>query len=244
MKDAATRLAIDEAALADLIAANHILYNQGVLDGFGHISLRHPGHPDSFLIARSMAPALVTPRDIMWIGLDGVPREADAPRPYLERFVHAEIYRARPDVTSVVHCHSPAVLPFTVSKVPLRPVYHMAGFLVPDVPVFEIRDSFGPATDTLVRNAEQAVALAQCLGDRTAVLMRGHGATIVGSTLRQAVFRAVYTDANARVQLAAMQLGEPTYLTTAEGLAAARTNDGQIDRDWALWRQRLSDASA
>ncbi len=244
MKDAATRLAINEAALADLIAANHILYDQAVLDGFGHVSLRHPDDPESFLIARSMAPALVTPADIMRIGLDGIPREANAPRPYLERFVHAEIYRARPDVSSVVHCHSPALLPFTVSQVSLRPVYHMAGFLVPDVPVFEIRDGFGPATDTLVRNAEQGAALAACLGNRTAVLMRGHGATVVGSALRQAVFRAVYTEANARVQLDALRLGEPNYLTTEEGLAAAATNDGQIDRDWALWHKRLSRPTA
>lgn len=224
------------AAISEVVDANHILFDQGVVDGFGHVSRRHPVRPDRFLLARSMAPALATTDDVLEFDLDGAAIQPDAPPVYLERFIHGEIYRARPDVVAVVHSHSPAVVPFSVvSGTPLRPVCHMCGFLGAATPVFEIRDVAGPGSDLLIRDARLGAALARSLGPDAAVLMRGHGSTVVGSTLRQAVFRAVYTEVGARLQAEAMKLGPVTYLTPEEAAAAARTNDGQIDRAWLLW---------
>jgi ribulose-5-phosphate 4-epimerase/fuculose-1-phosphate aldolase len=225
-----------EAAVRELVDANHILFDHGVVDGFGHVSLRHPVRPDYFLLARSMAPALVTAQDILEFDLDGAPVAAGGPAVYLERFIHSAIYRARPDVISVVHSHSPAVVPFSVvSDIRLRPVCHMCGFLGAATPVFEIRDVAGPASDLLIRDARLGAALAQSLGQGAAVLMRGHGSTVVGASPRQAVFRAVYTEVGARLQAEAMRLGSVTYLTEEEAEAAARANDTQIDRAWLLW---------
>ena len=223
-------------ATRELVDANHILFDQGVVDGFGHVSMRHPVRPDHFLLARSMAPALVTETDVLEFDTDGAPTEAGGPAAYLERFIHSEIYRARPDVVSVVHSHSPAVVPFSVvSGTRLRPICHMCGFLGAATPVFEIRDVAGPGSDLLIRDSRLGAALAQSLGQSAAVLMRGHGSTVVGGTLRQAVFRAVYTEVGARLQSEAMRLGPVTYLTEEEGQATARTNDAQIDRTWLLW---------
>ncbi len=224
------------SAIRELVDANHILFDQGVVDGFGHVSQRHPVRPDQFLLARSMAPALVTAQDVLAFDLDAAPIEAAGPAVYLERFIHSEIYRHRPDVVAVVHSHSPAVVPFSVvSGTRLRPVCHMCGFLGAETPVFEIRDVAGPGSDLLIRDARLGAALAQSLGHGGAVLMRGHGSTVVGSTLRQAVFRAVYTEVGARLQAEAIRLGPVTYLTEEEAVATARTNDGQIDRAWLLW---------
>jgi len=224
------------SATHELVDANHILFDQGVVDGFGHVSMRHPVRPDHFLLARSMAPALVTETDVLEFDPDGAPTKAGSPAVYLERFIHSEIYRTRPDVVSVVHSHSPAVVPFSVvSGTKLRPICHMCGFLGAAAPVFEIRDVAGPGSDLLIRDSRLGAALAQSLGQSAAVLMRGHGSTVVGGTLRQAVFRAVYTEVGARLQSEAMRLGPVTYLTEEEGEATARTNDAQIDRTWLLW---------
>lgn len=221
----------------ELALANRILFDQGVVDGFGHVSLRHPARPDCFLLARSMAPALVTADDLICFGPDGEPLDARGRAVYLERFIHSEIFRARPEVMSVVHSHSPSVAPFGVVRdVTLCPICHMSGFLAPAAPVFEIRDTAGPASDMLIRDHRLGEALANSLGSHAAVLMRGHGSTVVGTSLRQAVFRAVYTEVNARLQAEAMRLGAVTFLTDAEAAAASRTNDGQIDRAWDLWR--------
>lgn len=228
--------AAEQAAIAELVAANHILYARGVVDGFGHVSQRHPDRPDRFLLSRSMAPSLVAAGDILSFGLDGSECGGDGRPAYLERFIHGEIYAARPDVMSVVHSHSPAVVPFSVVRgTGLRPIFHMCGFLGCATPVFEIRSCVGDASDLLIRDRALGAALARCLGDHPAVLMRGHGSTVVGSTLRQAVFRAVYTEVNAKLQAVALGLGEVTYLTDAEAAAAAAANDSQIDRCWALW---------
>jgi ribulose-5-phosphate 4-epimerase/fuculose-1-phosphate aldolase len=223
-------------AAHELVDANHILFDQGVVDGFGHVSMRHPVRSEHFLLARSMAPALVTEADVLEFDPEGAPVEAGGPAVYLERFIHSEIYRTRPDVVAVVHSHSPAVVPFSVvSGTKLRPVCHMCGFLGAATPVFEIRDVAGPGSDLLIRDARLGAALAQSLGQSAAVLMRGHGSTVVGSTLRQAVFRAVYTEVGARLQSEAMRLGPVTYLTEEEAVATATTNDAQIDRTWLLW---------
>lgn len=228
-----------DATLADeLVAANRILAKRGVVDGFGHVSVRDPADAGHFLIARSMAPALVSRDDLMRIDLDGVPGD-DRPA-YLERFIHAAIYRMRDDVQAVVHSHSVSVIPFgVVAGVPLRPIYHMSGFLGRGAPVFEIRDACGDASDMLIRTLALGRALAESLGRESAVLMRGHGSTVVGGSLPQAVFRAVYLEVNAAVQMQALQLGPVNYLTPAEAAAAAASNDGQIGRTWALWRREL-----
>lgn len=221
----------------ELVDANHILFDQGVVDGFGHVSVRHPTQRDRFILARSMAPALVSESDLQVLDFDGRVVEGD-PRPaYLERFIHGEIYRRRDDVNSVVHNHSPAVIPFgIVASARLRPVCHMSGFLHPASPVFEIRNAAELATDMLIRSSALGAALADTLGTHAVVLMRGHGATAVGGTLRQAVFRAVYAEVNARLQAAAMALGPVTYLSEGEAQLSSEANDGQIHRAWELWR--------
>jgi HCOMODA/2-hydroxy-3-carboxy-muconic semialdehyde decarboxylase len=209
------------ALIAELVLANRILFRQGVVDGFGHVSARHDRDPGRFLLARSMAPALVTPGDIMEFDLDSAPLAPRGRTPYLERFIHGEIYRARPDVMAVVHSHSPAVIPFGVSTVPLRAVSHMGGFLGAGAPVFEIRDAAGPASDMLIRDRPLGAALARSLG--------------VGVSIRHAVFRAVYTEMNARIAAEALRLGPVTWLTDAEAANVAAANDGQVNRAWDLW---------
>jgi HCOMODA/2-hydroxy-3-carboxy-muconic semialdehyde decarboxylase len=224
----------------DLVTANRILAAEGVLDGFGHVSARHDKRPDRFLLARSMAPALVTAADIMEFDLDGNAVEAHGRTAYLERFIHSEIYKTRPEVQAVVHSHSPAVIPFGVVGVPLRPIFHLGGFLGAGVPVFEIRDSGGPATDMLVRNPMLGAALAKTLGNAPVALMRGHGDVVVGRSVREAVFRAVYTEVNARLASEALRLGpgQVVFLNEQEAKAAAETNSAQIGRPWELWKAK------
>jgi ribulose-5-phosphate 4-epimerase/fuculose-1-phosphate aldolase len=223
----------------ELVAANHILFDQGVVDGFGHVSVRHPANGDRFLLARSMAPALVTAADIMEFDLDGNPLDAGGRELYLERFIHSEIYRARSDAGAVVHSHSPAVVPFSVARdVPLRTVWHLGGILGEGCPVFEIREAAGQGTDLLIRNRALGEALAKSLGPGVVVLMRGHGCTVVGPTVRHAVFNAVYTEISAALQAQAMRLGAVIYLTREEAEAAAACNAAQIDRSWELWKMR------
>ncbi len=228
----------DPALVEDLVTANRILFDQGVVDGFGHVSARHDKDPNRFLLARSMAPALVTTADIMEFDLDSTPIDPQGRAVYLERFIHGEIYRLRPDVKAIVHSHSSAVIPFGVSHVALKPIYHMSSFLGAGAPVFEIRDAGGPATDMLIRNRELGHALAVALGDRSVILMRGHGSTVVGPSTRHAVFRAVYTEVNARVESEALRLGDVTFLNEQEAAKATATNAGQVDRPWELWRKK------
>jgi HCOMODA/2-hydroxy-3-carboxy-muconic semialdehyde decarboxylase len=225
------------STVRELVDANHILFDQGVVDGFGHVSVRHPERRDHFLLARSMAPALVTEKDVLEFDLDGNPVVPGSPPAYLERFIHGEIYRKRGDVMSVVHSHSPSVVPFSVvTGTRLRPVCHMCGFLSEKgTPIFEIRDFAGPGSDLLITSGKLGAALADTLSDGPAVLMRGHGSTVVGSTLRQAVFRAVYTEVGARLQMDAMRLGPVTYLTEEETIGTTKTISTQYDRSWLLW---------
>lgn len=227
--------------LDDLVAANRILAAQGVLDGFGHVSARHDKDPGRFLLARSMAPALVTTADIMEFDLDGNAADGRGRTAYLERFIHSEIYRVNPDVRAVVHSHSPAVIPFGVVDVKLRPIFHLGGFLGPGVPVFEIRDAGGPATDMLIRNASLGAALAKTLGNAPVALLRGHGNVVVGRSIKEAVFRAVYTEVNARLASEALRLGngQAEFLNEDEAKAAAETNSAQIGRPWELWKRAL-----
>jgi ribulose-5-phosphate 4-epimerase/fuculose-1-phosphate aldolase len=230
---------VDPALLEDIAVGSRILADFGVLDGFGHVSARSPSNPNHFLMSRSLAPALVTADDIMEFNLDGNPVDAHGRSVFLERFIHAEIYRARPDVMSVVHTHSPGVIPFSVSNVPLRAMYHNPSFLAAGVPVWDIRKDFGD-TNMLVSNAAIGKSLATALADKPVVLMRGHGDVTVGPTVKMAVFRAYYTDVNARLQAQALALGgEPNYLTPAEGVKADQTNFAVMDRIWNLWRMKV-----
>ena len=224
------------SAREDLVEANRILYDRGVLDGFGHVSVRDESDPARFVLARNVAPALVRADDLMTFELDGTACGGDARAPYVERFIHGSIYRARPDVGAVVHSHSPAIIPFgVVSGMALRPIYHMGSFLRGEVPVFEIRDAAGPDNDMLVRDESLGDALARSLGSGSVVLMRGHGSTTVGRDVRDAVFRAVYAEANARLQADALRLGPVTYLSELEALRSSESNAGQIARAWELW---------
>ena len=242
-KDAACSapLGVDRQLLQDLVTANHILYDQGVLDAFGHISVRHDKHPDRFLLARNMAPALVTADDILEFDLAGNALDAAGHRVYLERFIHAAIYRARADVMSVVHSHSPSVVPFSVVKrTPFRAVCHMSGFIGTSTPNFDIAEAAGDCTDLLITNMDLGNALAKALGDRSLVLMRGHGATVVADGLKKAVYRAVYTEVNARTQAEASRLGEVTFLSEGETRATAETIETQVFRAWDFWKPKAA----
>jgi HCOMODA/2-hydroxy-3-carboxy-muconic semialdehyde decarboxylase len=231
---------VDAGLIEDIVVGSRILADFGVLDGFGHVSARHPTNPNHFLMSRSLAPALVTADDIMEFDLDGNAVDARGRSLFLERFIHSEIYKARPDVMSVVHSHSPGVIPFSVSQVPLRPMYHNPSFLAAGVPVWDIRKDFGE-TDMLVRDPALGKSLAQTLGDKPVVLMRGHGDVAVGPSVKMAVFRAYYTDVNARLQSQAISLGgDINYLTPGEGAKADQVNFVVIDRIWNLWKMRVA----
>lgn len=224
--------------IADLAAASRILAAQGVVDGFGHVSMRHPDAPDRYLMARSLAPALVTPEDIIEYDLESNACNAAGRASFLERFIHGEIYRARPEIMAVVHSHSPSVIPFGLVDVPMRAMFHNAAFLAAGVPVFDIREKFG-ATDLLVRDGAKGVALAQVMGKQDVVLMRAHGSVACGPSLESAVFRAVYTEVNARIQHWAAALGDGApiaALDLEEGRLADAVNQGAGIRAWHLWR--------
>jgi len=230
--------------LRDLVVANHILANEGVVDAFGHVSVRHPELADQYVIARSVGPERVTLEDLQIHALDGRQVGGDARPAYAERAIHAAVYRARPDVHSVCHNHAPSVIPFGITDVPLRPVFHMAGLLGSDIPTWDIAAEFGE-TDLLVRTSEQGESLARTLGSRRVALMRGHGSVVAGSTLREVVTCCVYLELNARLQLQALGLGRPiTYLTDAETQQTAHmlTRSLAADRAWTTWAARASNA--
>jgi len=224
--------------IADLAAASRILAVQGVVDGFGHVSMRHPSAQDRYFMARSLAPALVTPKDIIEYDLGSNPCNAAGRSSFLERFIHGEIYKARPEIMAVVHSHSPAVIPFGLVEVPMRAMFHNAAFIAAGVPVFDIREKFG-ATDLLVSDGAKGVALAEILGEHDVALMRAHGSVTCGATLETAVFRAVYTEVNARIQHWASALGDGkpiAALDPEEGRLADAVNQGAGMRAWQLWR--------
>ena len=227
--------------LADLAAASRILVAQGVVDGFGHVSMRHPSAPGRYLMARALAPALVTPKDIIEYDLDSNPCNAAGRGSFLERFIHGEIYKARPEVMAVVHSHSPSVIPFGLVDVPMRAMFHNAAFIAAGVPVFDIREKFG-ATDLLVSDGSKGVALTEIMGKQDVVLMRAHGSVACGAALETAVFRAVYTEVNARIQhwTAALAGGAPiAALDAEEGQFADVINRTAGMRAWDLWRTQV-----
>lgn len=231
-----------ESLVDDVVTANRILAAQEIVDAFGHVSVRTAPGAGRYLISRSVAPAQVTAADIMELDLDSKPvAPADKRTSYRERFIHGEIYRIRPDVMSIVHCHAPALIPFGITKIPLRPVYHNSSFVGEGVPVFEIRES-GGETNMLVETPVLGRALAKALGNKPAVLMRGHGAVIVGKSIIEAVARSVYLEVNARVQAQAMAMGaRATYLDDGEVKKRADDPD-PYGRAWDLWKRQAAQA--
>jgi HCOMODA/2-hydroxy-3-carboxy-muconic semialdehyde decarboxylase len=225
--------------LEDLVIANRVLAHEGVVDGFGHVSMRHPERPDRFFMSRSRSPELVTRDDIMEFDLDCNPIDQRGRVMYGERPIHGAIFQARPDVGSVVHNHAHEVIPYSVTKSPMRQVIHTAGGMGAHVPVWDIRDDFGE-TDLLVRNLAQGLSLAGTLGTNAAVLMRGHGCAVVGNTVRDAVRIAVYLMVNARLQTESMRLGDVTFLSEGEMRQTAEMAGSSLssDRVWEYWTRR------
>ena len=230
---------VDPALIDDLVTANRILADQGVLDAYGYVSIRHPTNPNRYLVSRAMSPADVTAADIMEFDLDSNPVDRRGRSMFLERYIHGEIYKARPDVMAVIHSHSPGVIPFGITNVPLRPVFHTASFLWVGVPVYEIRDA-GGMTSMLVGNGDLAKALAKTLGDKPVALMRGHGNVVVGPNVKRATIRAVYTEVNARLQTIALGLGGPiNYISPEEG-ALRDKSPGEEGRAWDGWKKKAT----
>lgn len=222
----------------DLVVANKILYQHKIVDAFGHVSVRHDKDPSKYLMSRYVPPGMVAADDIVTFDLDSNPLDKTGLKYYSERYIHGEVYKARPDVNAVLHCHAPALIPFGATKYPLRPMYHMSGFLGCGgcgVPIFEIRDTAG-MTDLLVRTPELGKALAESLQDRPIVLMRGHGATLVAKSVKLVVYRGIYAVENAALQMEAIKLGEPVYLSDEEADRTDEMSERVIERPWSLWR--------
>jgi len=229
----------DPVEFRRLIAANRILANENVVDAFGHVSVRDPGNPDRFVMSRSRSPALVEQTDLMEFDLNGVAQDPQGRTAYGERMIHAAIYSMRPEINSIVHHHSYAVLPFTITGVPLRPVVHAAAVIGAHIPVWDIRGDYGD-TDMLVRTIEQGRNLAATLADNTCLLMRGHGAVVVGTSIERAVLTAVYLQVNANVLMQASALGQPQGLSELEIKLAtqAQFSPLALPRAWEYFCQR------
>ncbi len=229
----------------ELARANRILANEGIIDAFGHISARHPNNPNRYFISRHRASELVEPSDVLEMTLDSVPVIPTSVRLYSEMVIHGEIYKARPDVNSVCHHHAMAVLPFCATGVELVPLFHLGGTLGGKVPFWDSRDEFGD-TNLLVHTPEEGASLARALGRHFIVLLRRHGATVVGRTMRECVFRSIYTTHNAELQLRAMAIGTPGPLTPGETEKTGGHNMGTrgIERAWEYWSVRLQKAEA
>jgi ribulose-5-phosphate 4-epimerase/fuculose-1-phosphate aldolase len=232
-----TKLSASPKLIEDLVAASRILAMHEVLDAYGHVSARSDRKPERFVMSRSLAPALVTAADLMELDADSEPLPGDKRKGFIERYIHGEIYRARPEVMAVVHSHSPSVIPFGVTRTKLRPVYHMGSFLWSGAPVFDIRKE-REDNDLLIRDRRLGMALAGALGNCNCVLMRGHGMTVIGDSVPESVFRAIYTEMNARLQLQATQLEGPIeFLSDEEGRRSSAANRGTLERPWELWKR-------
>jgi ribulose-5-phosphate 4-epimerase/fuculose-1-phosphate aldolase len=225
--------------IEDLVAANRILAEHGVIDAYGHVSVRLQGNPRRYLLARSIAPERVTSEDIMEYDLDSNPVDPRGRESVRERFIHGEIYKARPDVNAVVHNHSPSVVPFSVTKVPMRPIFHMAAFVGKGVPNFEIRKA-QKGSDLLVKTPYLGQALAKTLGKSPAALMRGHGSVTVGETLPRAVGRSIYLEMSARMQLQAIAIAGPRgkIVVLDDGEVQASVPGQDYNRAWPMWRAK------
>ena len=231
---------VDRATLEDLAAASRILADQGVFDAAGHVSMRHPGRAERFLMSRSLAPQMITANDIMEFDIDSNPIDARGRNAFIERYLHGEIFRARPDVMAIAHSHSPSTIAFGLSNVPMRAMYHNAAFLAAGVPVFDIREKFG-ATDIVVSSSEKGAALAKVLADKPVALLRAHGMVATGPSLPVAVFRAIFMVTSANIQHQALALGGPVAaLDAEEGRLADVVNVQTVGRSWDLWKKRVT----
>jgi ribulose-5-phosphate 4-epimerase/fuculose-1-phosphate aldolase len=236
-------MGLREDALRDLVIGNRVLSNEGVVDAYGHISVRNPDAPDRFFLSRSLAPEFVTAEDVIEFGLDGEPADGDTRTPYIERFIHSAIYAARPDVMSVVHAHAEDVLPFGISKQPLVPVIHSGAFIGGEVPVWDIADAFGDATNLLVTNTAQGDDLARKLEANNVVLMRGHGFAAAAASIVDVVRMSIYLPRNARAMMKALQMGDVKPLSAGEIGARSRgggyrPNSPETWRAWQYWAHR------
>ena len=238
-------MSLNDDLVGDLVIANHILANEGVVDSFGHVSIRHPANPERYLLAIARAPELIEAADIVEFTLDGEGIGLDGRRPYGERMIHGAIYEARPDVNAVIHNHSYDVIPFASTGTPLRPVMHTCGIIGADIPVWDIRKRFGD-TDHLVVTMEQGRDLAARLGDRSIALMKRHGCVVAGNTLQETVMKAIYLQVNARLQLQAMHIGRPDFLTPEEIelCTATQLSPLGLERSWEAWCRRAARASS
>jgi len=226
-----------------LARANRMIANEGVLDAFGHVTIRHPADPTRYLMSRSRAPELVQPEDILEFTLDSQPVKPADVRLYGERVIHGCIYQARPEVNAVCHHHAPSVLPFCISGAELKPVYHLGATLGEKVPFWDSRDEFGD-TNLIVAKPEEGASLARALGPNWIVLMRRHGATVAGTTLEELTFRTIYTARNAALQIQAHMLSHVSPLNLAETRLAGEYNlrPGPVARAWEYWNVRLDKA--
>jgi HCOMODA/2-hydroxy-3-carboxy-muconic semialdehyde decarboxylase len=225
-------------ALDDLVTANRILAREGVVDSFGHVSIRHPDRPDRYMLSRARAPECIEIEDLMEFDFDGAAIDPDGRKPYAERYIHGGVYKTRSDVHAVVHHHSPSVIPFSVTAAELSPVMHMCAGIGASVPTWDSRSRFGD-TNLLVTNAEMAADLAAALGRRPVVLMRGHGAVVDGASLREVVFNSIYLQLNADLQMKAAALGDITFLSEGEIAAVLRTRGSfTFERAWEFWCRR------
>jgi HCOMODA/2-hydroxy-3-carboxy-muconic semialdehyde decarboxylase len=233
------------AAVEELALANRILAHEGVLDAFGHVSMRHPTHPDRYLLSRSRSPLLIEPEDILEFTLDSEPVRPPKALLYAERVIHGCIYQARSDVIAVCHHHAPAVMPFCIAGKPIVPVFHLGAAMGEQAPFWDQHDEFGD-TNLLVVKPEEGRSLARALGKHSAVLMNRHGATVVGTNLKELVARAIFMCQNAEYQLRALALGVPEPLHRGEvklaGTISAMPN--VVNRTWEFWSMRLEASGA
>lgn len=232
------------AAIDALVTTNHILANEGVFDdGYGHVSVRDPEVPDRFLMSAAVSPAVVTVGDVMDYDLSGEPLDRQDRKIYNERYIHSEIYAARPEVNAIVHSHSPSVIPYGVVDVPLRGLFHIAHFLSNGAQVFDLSAVEGQPTDVLITNAHRGKALVEALGEAPVILMRGHGYTVVGPTIEMATQRAIITIINARIQTTVLAIAEGrpvTYFSPEEAAIFAGQSTGSgARRSWEMWMSKL-----
>jgi len=237
MSAASAKLA---AAIRDLMLANRILANEGVVDGFGHVSMRHPDNPDRYLLARSRSPELVTEDDILEFDLDSAPIDLKGRTPYSERPIHGCIYKSRPDVMAVCHNHAHSLIPYGVTGTVMKPIFHFSAGIGVEVPIWDIRDDFGDKTNLLVLNNDQGRSLAKALGPHPAVLMRGHGSAVATQDLKGTVLVSIALMENAAMLSEARGMGPVRYLSAGEVEAMQPILFGRttMSRAWEFWCRR------
>ncbi|MFB5188785.1 class II aldolase/adducin family protein [Alicyclobacillus fastidiosus] len=226
-----------EQAIEDLVLANHMLSCEGILEAFGHVSVRHPDNPDHFLLSRSLSPQHVQKQDIMEFDFAGNPIGSSSYRPYSERILHAKIYEARPDVQAVCHNHALALIPFSTTGLDIKPICHVGCMFYEGIPLY---DDYDVSDGMLIVNEREGERIARTLGTKRALLMRGHGVVVVGENLKRTVMSSIYLATNAEIQYRSMQLGDPKYLSYEEGRAATETMFGEVplERAWNYWKER------